>query len=115
MSLTTPSIRTFRGLLNNTFAISRPALTSDGMGGSTRTHTSVATVAGHVQPGVPEEMAAAQRLNVEFSHVLFIEAGSGIARGDRVTGAGGPYRVVDIVEPSYAQFHHEIRLLREIP
>lgn len=84
------------------------------MGGSTESYTTVATVDGHCQPANPVEMEAAARLNAMFTHVLFLEAGSGIQRGDRVTGPGGPYRVVEIAQPSYAGFHDEARLMREV-
>lgn len=101
----------FESLLNNDYAISRRARISDGQGGWIITYTELATVRGRLRPATGVEREVALQEQRQISHVLYVVAGTDIARGDQVEGADILVDVVGIREPSRADHHLEVDCL----
>lgn len=93
--------------------------TTDGQGGATVSFAVLRTIRGRLRPASAEhirERVDAARLEVDFSHILYVEAGDEPAVGQSVRLADRPaerYRVQANSEPSYMGHHVAVRLLRE--
>jgi len=98
----------FASLLNNTFTVSRRARTSDGQGGHAIAYVEIGTVAGRIRPATSSEQEVADSEEQQISHVLYVDAGSDIARGDLVECGDLAVEVLGIREPSLAGKHLEI-------
>ncbi|MCK9495201.1 MAG: head-tail adaptor protein [Dehalococcoidia bacterium] len=106
----------FRSMLNADVEVLGVTYTPDGQGGATVTEAVLRTVRGRLRPVSPSERMSAGRLEVDFSHVLYVEAGDEPTPGQTVRLKDRPahlYRVVENVEPSYAEHHVGVRLMRE--
>lgn len=110
----------FASMLNADVEVIGFTATPDGQGGATFEDAVLRTVRGRLRPLMPSERASermsAGRLEVDFSHVLYVEAGDEPAAGQSVRLKDRPgqrYRVVENVEPSYAGHHVGVRLMRE--
>lgn len=107
----------FRSLLIATLEVSRPTLVSDGAGGSTEQEQVVAEVSARLRPLKPAERESAARLEVAFDHIAYVEAPADIQRGDYLQDSDRSsvrYRVVEVVEPSYAGHHLQVHCRREV-
>lgn len=110
----TPAL--FRSMLNRQFDVLRQEYTPDGQGGATQELVTVRTVAGRLRPLDVREALSAARLEVRFSHVLYVEAGDEPAPGEYFRIADDDrrrWRVVEVAEPSYAGQHMAVRCVLE--
>lgn len=98
----------FESLLNNDFTIERRRRSPDGRGGWAIDYVAVGVVRGRIRPASSREREVAQQEERLITHVLYVVAGTDIARGDRVTGAGLTVEVQAVREPSRAGEHLEI-------
>lgn len=98
----------FTSLLNHDFNISRRRRTSDGQGGWAIDYVTVGTVRGRIRPASSAEREAAAQESRQLSHVLYVLAGTDIARGDEVEQDELVVDVMAIREPSRAGEHLEI-------
>ncbi|MCK9496119.1 MAG: hypothetical protein M0R75_11580 [Dehalococcoidia bacterium] len=106
----------FASMLNADVEVIAFTATPDGQGGATFEDAVLRTVRGRMRPLTPAERMSAGRLEVDFSHVLYVEAGDEPAAGQSVRLKDRPgqrYRVVENVEPSYAGHHVGVQLMRE--
>lgn len=109
------SIIVFRSLLNNDVAIEHRLRTPDGQGGWVISYTAGNTVRGRIRPASSSEREVAQKEERQITHVLYVEDGTDIQRGDRVTVADLVVDVDAIREPSKADHHYEIDCLERQP
>jgi SPP1 family predicted phage head-tail adaptor len=100
-----------RSLFNNTFTIERRTRTSDGQGGFTIGYTSLGTTEGRIRPASDREREIAAQEGREITHVLYVDADTDIARGDRVTTDDLIVEVLGVREPSQAGYHLEVDCL----
>lgn len=98
----------FESLLNNLFTVERRRRSPDGRGGWAIDYVQIDPMLGRIRPATSREREVAQLEEREITHVLYVVAGSDIARGDRVTGDGLTVDVRAIREPSRAGEHLEI-------
>lgn len=98
-------------LFNNGFTITRMDRVSDGQGGWGQVPVTVGTVNGRMRPASASEREVAAQEQRQISHVLYVIAGTDIARGDLVTGAGLTVLVQGVREPSLAEHHLEVDCL----
>jgi len=101
----------FESLLNNTFTVERRARTGDGQGGWTITYIASGTVLGRIRPATANERVVADAEQQQITHVLYVLAGTDIARGDRVTCGELTVEILGVREPSKAEHHYEIDCL----
>jgi len=101
----------FESLLNNTFTVERRARTGDGQGGWTISYSASGTVLGRIRPATANERVVADAEQEQITHVLYVLAGTDIARGDRVTCGDLVVEVLGVREPSEAGHHYEIDCL----
>jgi SPP1 family predicted phage head-tail adaptor len=92
-------------LLNSTVTVYRATYVTDAVGGRTKTFAEVDTVRAMVaQPGAEERNAAAQR-GAELDHVIYVEHGANVERGDELDNGGARrLRVTSIVTNSRATY-----------
>ncbi len=109
-----PTTAAFLSLLNRSVTLTRPTLASDGAGGSSRTLGANVTTRARLRPLVPSERESAAKMQVPFTHVLYVPGGVDVQRGDHFTVDGIDYRVIEVQQPSYAGHHLEVRSAREI-
>ena len=116
MTFPGPDIRLLRSLLNNTFEVLRADYVHDGQGGSTRNEGVVATINGRLRPSTPDDIMTGGKLAATMSHVLYVEAPQELLADDVIMLQGRPerYRILEIREPSYAGFHLQVHLEKEI-
>ena len=100
-------------LFNNTFTLERRTRTSDGMGGFTIGYSSQGTVSGRIRPASGREREVAAQEGRVISHVLYVDAATDIARGDRVTVDDLVVAVLGVREPSKAGHHLEVDCLEQ--
>lgn len=113
--MTQLSRSTFRMLLNNTVDVYRVSHVSDGMGGSTLTETKRDTLRARMRPLNPQEMETAARMDVSWTHILYVEAPYEFnATTDFVLFRGERYRVIETQNPGYEDFHLQVFLRREV-
>ncbi len=101
----------FTALLNRDYTIYPLIRTSDGQGGWAESHSPTGTtVRGRMRTASVEdgERLTAMQEQRRVSHVLYVEHGTDIARGYRVTGDGVTVDVVAVREPSRADHHLEV-------
>lgn len=98
----------FESLLNNTFSISRSRRTPDGRGGWAVDYVEIGTARGRIRPASSSERESAAQEQRLITHVLYLPAGTDVARGDRVTLGALVVDVEGIREPSRAGHHLEI-------
>ena len=98
----------FESLLNNTFVSFRRDRVSDGQGGWSIVYVQNITFNGRIRPASSAEKETAQQEQRAISHVLYVVAGTDLARGDLVIGAGLAVDVQGVREPSQADHHLEI-------
>lgn len=98
----------FQSLLNNTFLVQRRRRTSNGQGGWEIDYVDVGTVEGRIRPATSAEREQAMLEQRLITHVLYVEAGEDIVRGDQVTVSDLVVEVDAIREPSKAGEHYEI-------
>ena len=101
----------FESLLNNTFTVERRTRVGDGQGGWTITYIASGTVMGRIRPATSKERLVADSEEQQITHVLYVVAGSDVARGDRVTCGDLTVEVLGVREPSEADHHYEIDCL----
>ena len=101
----------FTSLLNNTFTVSRRVRTEDGQGGHSIAYVELDTVAGRIRPASASEQEVADSEEQQISYVLYVPAGSDVARGDLVECGELAVEVLGIREPSLAGEHLEIDCL----
>lgn len=101
-------------LLNRTFNLWTSATTSDGAGGSSVTWTAAGTVPGRLSSASPSERQAASQEGVEISHVLYLAAGTAVARGNRLVDGDLAVEVVAVTVPSVAS-HHVKAIVKQEP
>lgn len=101
----------FLSLLNNTFAISRLQRTPNGQGGWAEEYVSIGSVLGRMRPASSSEREVAALEERSISHVLYVVAGTDIARGDKVELDALVVTVEAVREPSEAEEHLEIDCL----
>jgi hypothetical protein len=109
----------FHSLLNRTFQVARRRRTSDGRGGWPIDYVAIGSVEGRMRPATSSEREAGKREEREITHVLYVEAGSFIRRGDLaspgvLTITGETVTASDVLvevqawrEPSHAGEHYE--------
>jgi len=95
-------------LYSHTFTVSRLDRVPNGSGGWMQAPVTVGSAAGRLRPASGAEREIAQQEGRELSHVLYVAAGTDIARGDTVTGAGTTVAVLGVRNPSHADHHLEI-------
>lgn len=98
----------FHSLLNHTFAVSRIRRTPNGQGGWAVDYVANGEVLGRLRPASGAEVLAAQQEGWSLSHVLYVEGGEDIQRGDMVVGGGQTVYVAGVRDPSTAHEHLEI-------
>jgi SPP1 family predicted phage head-tail adaptor len=103
--------RAFLSLLNRMFTISRRNRIPDGQGGWVISWAELGRVRGRARPASSIERETAQAEERELSHVLYVEAGTDIARGDLVESGDFLAEVMAVREPSLAGEHYEIDLM----
>ena len=103
----------FESLLNNTFTISRRTRASDGQGGWVVAYEELGTAEGRLRPASSQERQVAALEERRISHVLYVVAGTDIARGDLVEGDDVTVEVMGVREPSRADHHLEVDCLEE--
>lgn len=103
----------FKSLRNNTFDVERRSRTSDGQGGWTIGYAATGTVEGRIRPAGSAEREVAQAEGRQISHVLYVDHGEDVERGDRVTCGDLVVEVVAIREPSKTSHHLEIDCLEQ--
>lgn len=101
----------FTSLLNNTFTVSRRVRTSDGQGGWAISYLELGTVEGRIRPATSNEREVAAAEEQQITHVLYVEHGEDILRGDQVVCDDLTVEVLGIREPSKAGKHLEIDCL----
>ena len=101
----------FESLLNNTFTISRRLRVSDGQGGWPIAYSELGTVQGRIRPASSNERVVAASEEQQISHVLYVLAGSDVARGDLVECGDLAVDVLGVREPSLAGEHLEVDCL----
>lgn len=101
----------FHSLLNNTMSLYRRIRTADGQGGWEISYTANGAVLGRIRPASSSEQVIAQQEGRWITHVLYVEAGSDIARGDLVVVGDLAVDVEGVREPSRAGEHLEIDCL----
>jgi len=65
-------------------------------------------VEGRLRPLNASERVTAQQEQSLVDHKLYVLAGSNVARGDVVVGAGKTVKVLAVLEPSHAGHHYEV-------
>lgn len=98
----------FESLLNNTFAVFRRERNPDSQGGWAITYAQIGSVVGRIRPASSAELTVALAEQRQISHVMYVLAGTDIARGDMVIGAGLAVDVQGVREPSQADHHLEV-------
>jgi SPP1 family predicted phage head-tail adaptor len=98
----------FDSLLNNEFVVSRRRRTFDGQGGWSIDFTHVDYITGRLRPATSRERESASQQERDITHVLYVEAGEDIARGDQVIVNGLVLDVEGIREPSTSGHHLEV-------
>jgi SPP1 family predicted phage head-tail adaptor len=83
----------------------------DGHGGWPEGWNELATVPGRLRPTSTQEREVAALEDRTISHVLYVVAGTDIARGDRVIGGDVTVEVLGVREPSRAAHHLEVDCL----
>lgn len=101
----------FQSLLNNSFVVSRRVRTDDGQGGWTISYLELGTVEGRICPATSNERVVADAEEQQITHVLYVEHGEDIARGDLVICDDLTVEVLGVREPSKAGKHLEIDCL----
>ena len=101
----------FESLLNNTFTVSRRMRVPDGQGGWPIAYSELGTVRGRIRPASSNERVVAASEEQQISHVLYVLAGSDVARGDLVECGDLAVDVLGVREPSLAGEHLEIDCL----
>ena len=101
----------FTSLLNNTFTVSRRVRSPDGQGGHSIAYLELGTVEGRIRPASASEQVVADSEEQQISHVLYVAAGSDVARGDLVECGELAVEVLGVREPSLAGEHLEIDCL----
>jgi len=104
----------FTSLLNNTFTVSRLVRSADGQGGHAISYVEIGDVAGRIRPTSGSEREVADSEEQQISHVLYVAAGSDVARGDLVECGDLAVEVLGIREPSLAGEHWEIDCLERV-
>lgn len=98
----------FQSLMNNDVDIRRIRRTSNGQGGWAVDFVSVETARGRIRPASSAEREAAMLQERQISHVLYVEFGTNIVRGDQAQVLDLVVVVDAIREPSQAGEHLEI-------
>ena len=98
----------FESQLNHTFTIMRRERTSDGQGGWPILYGDSWSAEGRMRPASSAEREVAAAEQRQISHVLYVVAGTDIARGDLVIGGGIMVDIQGVREPSQAEHHLEI-------
>lgn len=101
----------FTSLLNNTFTIYRRVRTDDGQGGWAISYLELGMAEGRIRPATANERVVAAGEEQQITHVLYIEHGEDVLRGDRVVCDDLTVEVLGIREPSKAGEHLEIDCL----
>ncbi len=104
-------MRSIRPLLNHTFTLYRPEREPDGQGGWRQALVEVGELCGRLRPASGAERTVAAQEQRQISHVLYVEGGADVRRGDVVVGAGVEVLVQGVREPSRAGHHLEIDCL----
>lgn len=108
-----------RAFLNADVEVLRQTYTPDGQGGATQSMEVVRTVRGRLRPATAQfirQERTEARLVMDYSHILYVEAGDEPAPGESVRLAARPgerFRVQENSEPSYAGHHVAVRLQKE--
>ena len=98
----------FNSLRNNTFVSFRRDRVPDGQGGWPIVYIQYITFLGRIRPASSAERETAQQEQRAISHVLYVEYGEDIARGDLVLGGRLAVDILGVREPSQAAHHLEI-------
>jgi SPP1 family predicted phage head-tail adaptor len=108
----------FAALRNSAFEQSRLSRVSDGQGGWARAYVDLGEVAGRIRPASAQEREVALQEQRHITHVLYVEAGEDIERGDRLEYIAGDsdrvgllFEIQGVREPSIAGHHLEIDCL----
>ncbi len=101
----------FKSLRNNTLSVERRTRTSDGQGGHVIGYVAIGDVLGRIRPASSAEKELAAAFGRQISHVLYVDHGEDVVRGDRVTCDDLVVEVVGLREPSKASHHLEIDCL----
>jgi SPP1 family predicted phage head-tail adaptor len=101
----------FQSLLNNTFTVSRRVRTDDGQGGWAISYLELGTAEGRIRPATANERVVADAEEQQITHVLYLEHGEDVLRGDLVVCDDLTVEVLGVREPSKAGEHLEIDCL----
>lgn len=101
----------FEGLLNHTFAVQRRDRVGDGQGGWAIVYVDAGSVQGRIRPATSTERVVADSEEQQITHVLYVEAGEDVGRGDLVTCGELTVEVLGVREPSMTGHHWEIDCL----
>jgi len=93
---------------NNTFTLYRRDRTADGQGGWIVSYALNGTAEGRIRPATSREREVGTQEQREISHVLYVLAGTDIARGDQVELGDDVWDVMGVREPSLAGVHYEV-------
>jgi len=93
---------------NNTFTFYRRDRTADGQGGWSVSYAVNGTAEGRIRPASSREREVGMQEQREISHVLYVLAGTDIARGDQVELGDDVWDVMGVREPSLAGVHYEV-------
>ena len=100
-------------LLNRTFNRWRHTTVSDGMGGSTTTWTQIGTVPGRLSSPSPAEQQAAAQEGVRVDYVLYLDANTDLARGERLVDGDVQVEVLTVTRPSVPGHHVKATVKQE--
>lgn len=101
----------FNAARNNSFVSFRRDRISDGQGGWSIVYIQYISFLGRIRPASSAEREIAQQEQRAISHVLYVEYGEDIARGDMVVGGRLVVDIQGVREPSQAAHHLEIDCL----
>lgn len=101
----------FLSLLNNTGTNTRRRRAPDGQGGWSIDYVFIDISNCRIRPATSAERTVAQSEERSITHVLYVEYGTDIVRGDRYTVDGLTVDIDAIREPSNANEHLEIDCL----
>ncbi|MER7077910.1 Phage head-tail joining protein [Saccharopolyspora kobensis] len=87
-------------LLNTRVEVWRTSTAPDGMGGWVETVTQVGTERARLAQPSASERVVAQQFGSRLTHVVYLNPGANVLRGDELRQAGRAFRVLAIFEPS---------------
>lgn len=90
-----------RGLLNTTVEVQRFTEVPDGHGGWNDTWATVATeVPARISQPTDLERQVAQQVQETLTHMVYLEPGADVRRGDQLVNAGRTLKVTNVIWPS---------------